>query len=584
LPKEVKKIVPIDTTKIVKAPDSIRSIVSDRLNVALMGENKNLGSFATKFKELYPGTDYQIIYYDTLTYRLQLQIPAEKREQIKKELPEKLKAFKPIVWHESLFQRNFTPSDPGFRDANKSWYHKQVKAIEAWDLVKGDSSLVIAVIDDGFDLSHPEFQGKIHKPWNVYTKSGAVNVGRKSFHGTHVAGIAVGAGGNGQGVSGIALNCKLMPIQVGDYDGTMGFTAIIDGILYAIHNGAKVVNMSLGMMIDKNTAKLPVAKQEEIVRTMFREEEQFWQQIFKAAYEKNIIFVLAAGNQNLLIGIDPFQRSKHTIKISATDINNRKANFSNFGDKSTLSAPGVQIYSSLPNGQFGNLDGTSMAAPIVAGGIALIKSANPALSFDQVVELLQNTALPVQNNAPYIGKIIQLDRALGIARDKRKENPKVDCPNVQDRIDSLLQVIEKLKKECAVNDETGDTLRLPAKENGERSDFSFAQGRWKSTTYIQDLTTGEPVTIYFDFLASGAGKITLIQSDNTNCSADLALSMGEGSLDINQTREAVCAPPPKTYSPYTFSCKPDANGYAECEAQNKTNTSNNFKFKLIKIR
>jgi subtilisin family serine protease len=455
LPKESKKIVPIDSSKVVKDPDSVRSIVSDRLNVALMGENKDLAKFATKFKELYPKSSYQIIYYDSLTLRLQLQIPAEEREKIRKDLPEKMKEFKPIVWHESLFQRNYKPTDPGFSDANKYWYHQTVKALEAWDVAKGDSTMVMAIIDDSFDKNHPEFQGKIYKPWNVYSKTPDVNVGKNGFHGTHVAGIAIGAGNNGQGVAGIALNCKFMPIQVGDYNGMMSSTAIIDGVLYAIHNGAKIVNMSLGLALDKRLASLPVAQQEQIAREKFKEEEAFWTQIFKAAYEKNIIFVLAAGNSNLLIGLDPLQRSEYTIKVSATDNGNSKASFSNFGSKSTISAPGVQIYSSLPNNQFGNLDGTSMAAPIVAGGIALLKTVNPALSFDQIVEILQTTGLPAQNNAP-IGKIIQLDRALNIAKNKRKENPKVDCPNVQEKIDSMLQVIEKLKKECEVPASKGE--------------------------------------------------------------------------------------------------------------------------------
>ncbi len=578
LPDKPGVIVPIDSNKIVNDPDSIRKIVSDRLNIALLGDNNDIYTFAKRFKEVYKGKNYEIIYYDTVTYRLQIQIPAEEREKIKAEIKTKFPEYKMLVWDESLFQNNYKPNDPGFSDINQSWYFNEVKAAEAWDISLGDSSIIIAIIDDGFDLSHPEFQGKIFKPWNVPTHSPNVNTGKKSVHGTHVAATAIGNSNNKTGVSGIAPNCKFMPIQVGDYDGLMSMTYVIDGILYAIHNGADVVNMSLGLMALPDVANLPINEQKNIVNNFYKDEELFWDELFKAAYDKNIIFVLAGGNQNVLIGLDPMQRSKYNIKVSAVAPKETKAQFSNFGDFSTISAPGVHIYNAFPNNTYEFLDGTSMASPVVTGGIALIKSVNPALSFEQVVDLIQSTGIPVSSPNAYVGNIIQLDKALGVADNNRKNMPKVECPDVQNKIDSLLLEIEKLRQICMQDSATNDTLKIPEDENNS----DFAIGKWKSTTYIYN-EKGEQVTIYFDFYKDGKGKITLVEPNNTQCTNDLSLSLSKGEFKINQTGNSICNPPPKQYEPYTFICKPDENGCAECIAKNKIDKNNEFSFKLVKV-
>jgi len=580
LPEQPGKIIPIDSTKITKDPDSITTIISDRLNIALTGPNKDIEAFARKFKDLYPGNAYQVIYYDTIIHKLQVQIPEDKREIIKAELEDKMPEFKKmLIWNESLMQRNGQPSDPAYKEIEKFWYQNDVKALGAWDITEGDSSLVIAIIDDGFDLTHPEFQGKIVKPWNIPEGNNQVNTGKKSIHGTHVAGIALALADNNTGASGIAHKCKFMPVQVADRNGLMSSTAIIDGVLYAINNGADVINMSLGMQVSPEIEKMPPEMQMELINTKFKDEEEFWDELFDVAYKKNVIIVLAAGNQNVMIGLDPMERSHKTIKVSAVDPGNKRAVFSNYGPGSTISAPGVHIYSSLPNRSYNYLDGTSMASPIVAGGVALIKSVNPSLSFDQVVDLIQSTGIPVNSPDRQVGNILQLDRALNIAKQNRQKMPVVDCPDVQNRIDSLLQEIEKLRRDCSKGNITKDTMKIPP----GTKDLNFAVGRWKSTSYIYSLTDGNKVTLYFDFYNTGTGKITLVESDNTKCSANLSLSMKADEFNVVQNGSADCQPPPKKYQPYIFKCKPGANGCAECEAQNRNKANNNFKFNLIKI-
>ena len=118
----------------------------------------------------------------------------------------------------------------------------------------------------------------------------------------------------------------------------------------------------------------------------------FWDELFKYADKKNVTCVIAAGNNNILTGFDPFQRSRYTIKVGAVNEILMKANFSNFGDYTTIYAPGVSIYSAKPNSSFELLDGTSMAAPIVSGAIALLKSQNANISNLEIIKRLKSTA------------------------------------------------------------------------------------------------------------------------------------------------------------------------------------------------
>lgn len=573
LPEIPGIIVPIDSSAVGVSPDSMKSIVSNRLNIALTGENVDITNFAKDFKIAYPGDQFRIIYYDTLTYRLQIQVPDTLREALMEEIPEKLKKYKMLIWHESLFDRGKIPMDPGFSDISQAWYFKAVKADLAWDKSYGQPDLIVAIIDDGFDLNHPEFTGKVVKPWNVCEHSSNVMTNPGAKHGTHVASTAVGLRDNNNGSAGIAPDCKLMPIQVSDRNGFITSTAVIDAVLYAIHQGANVVNLSLGLSINDVVTTYPLNAQLDIIKHSQLEEERFWDKIFKMADERNVTLVLAAGNQNVMAGIDPMQRNPLGIKVSAVDDKGVKAQFSNYGPYATISAPGVNIYNATPGNQYEFLSGTSMAAPIVTGGIALIKSAKPDISNRELIDLLQKTGLPVLAPSQKVGPIIQLDKALGASPSSSS------CPDIKQKIDSLLEEIERLKEACPDAVGSVDTMKMPEKLDN----FDFCVGRWKSTTYINN-SDGEKVTIYLDLYPDKKGKITLVELNNTQCVADLDLSIAKNALLIDQQKPAGCNPPPQFYNQYHFSCQPDAEGYAECIAQNKKLKANHFKFRLVKIK
>lgn len=449
LPVKNAEIVPIDKSKIIKNPNGSTTIVSDRINIALLGKNKSILSFSKVFKEQFPGDQYKIIYYDTNIHRIQILVPSNEREEIKKNIENKITGFELLVWDETIFNNNRLFNDPVFNNIYQSWYLKAINVEDAWDKSLGDSMLVIAIIDDGFDLTNPDLAGKIYKPRNIPEGNKLITLNRSSPHGTHVAGTSLASSNNSFGSTGIAPNCKFMPIQVWDKNGIVSQTYIIDGILYAINNGASVINLSLGTELDQSICSLSIEEQLNLINTQFKSEEKFWNLLFKEAYEKNVTVVMAAGNQNIMIGIDPFQRSKYTIKVSAVDQDLDMASFSNYGGLSTISAPGVAIYNNAPDEEMTFLDGTSMASPIVAGAVALIKSVHPAFSFEQIVEVLQSTGLPVGRKDKTIGNLIQLDKALDVVKIKRQEDPNSsNCSINQRKIDSLTLLIKRLKNEC----------------------------------------------------------------------------------------------------------------------------------------
>jgi subtilisin family serine protease len=133
------------------------------------------------------------------------------------------------------------------------------------------------------------------------------------------------------------------------------------------------------------------------------------------AEQKNTLIVLAGGNENLLIGLDPMQRSDQVLKVVAVDQSLKKASFSNYckncSSKNTfISAPGVDIYSSVPGNGYKSLQGTSMAAPIVTGAVALMKSIKPEMKNKEILKILRQTSktLPDRSCPPFL----LLDQAL----------------------------------------------------------------------------------------------------------------------------------------------------------------------------
>ena len=394
---------PIKEEDLINDEDSRARIVGNVVNIALKKKTDNFRNFAVDLKQAFPEASYEVVYFDDQTRRLQFQFPEDKRTEI-------------LIWDEAIFETSRTFNDPLFNDRSASWPILLTKTDKAWETTTGDTSVIVAVIDDGFDLNHPELKGKVYKPYNVVTDNTQITSGPDRKHGTHVAGIISAKNNNGKGICGIAPGCRLMPIQAAGQDGMFSMTDVIDGVLYAIKNNADVINMSLGKMFPEG---IPPQQQEEIANQYGKDEAQFWNELYQMADENNVTIVIAAGNQDFRVGMDPMQRSQKVIKVAATDFDMKKANFSNFFSRnlrngSCVSAPGVNILSTIPSNQYEMMSGTSMASPIVAGVVALMKSVNPRLTNQQVFKILQETS--IKNIDRKLGAFVQTNTAVAKAK------------------------------------------------------------------------------------------------------------------------------------------------------------------------
>lgn len=260
-----------------------------------------------------------------------------------------------------------TPDDPLY---GEQYGMQLMQVAEAWKIEPGRPSVTIAIIDTGIDIHHPDLKDKIVPGYNA-VKPGEPVLDTRG-HGTHCAGIAAAAVHNGEGVVGVGGNVSLMPVKVIDAGTTDA--VIADGVIWAADHGAHVASMSIGLY-----RRSPV-----------------FERALQYALDKGVTLVASAGNnsaQNHPTD-NPHLPSTHpgVIEVAATDANDQKAAFSNWGDTVSVAAPGVKVLSTLPGGQYGLKSGTSMAAPHVAGLAALILSKHPGLKPAQVKQLIEQSA------------------------------------------------------------------------------------------------------------------------------------------------------------------------------------------------
>lgn len=579
-------VMPVENGMVGKSEDGMSMVATDRLNIMLEKVNDDtMLEWAKAFKKAYPSSDFEIKYYNRDTYMLQVKVPADRRLEVKNKLNELLPDFDFDVFEETVFRADFVADDPALQDTRASWYLDAIGAAEAWDQLQGSEEVVVAVVDNGFDLRHPELAGKIVSPYNVLTQDATVRPivteDGVNPHGTHVAATAVGNANNKSGLMGIAPKCRLMPVQVGsdNKEGSISGLAILEGVMYAISNGADVVNVSLGMYLPDEVRGMSESQQLNYIASSFREDEAQWEHIFRKAEEKDCIIVFAAGNDNVISGIDPKKRDSHTLRVSAVDPQSRKASFSNYGrypqlkrDYSTVSAPGVQIYSAVPGNGYAYLQGTSMAAPIVSGAAALLKSANPSLTAVEVIDILQKTGTEVD---PSIGPVINLGNAVSVALGKQSSPGRVDCERVKSEIGMLRSRIDSLSRLCPAAAQAPDTLNY----DDVLRDLRHLDGVWKSTTQLVSRSDNSPIELYMTF-RNKSGQLRIVDKNKTY-TAPLQASIVNGQVHITQSAEARCPGDDNFFVPYTYECKPDRKRNLFCNAASK---NNKVSFNLVRIK
>ena len=424
------------------APD----VIANRLNIYFEDEDVDFNQFANDFKQLYPGDQYEIIGFDPEVGMIQIRIPESQRDAIRERLNSQLPNYNFFIVDESIFtlrgRESSSTDDVG-------WHLHAINLKEGWKITKGNSNVTVAVVDDGCDIRHSILKGRVVDAYNVFTQSSTISKGEG--HGTHVAGLAVGSDKYfDRGVSGVAPKCKLMPVQVFDNE-VCTFSSVTSGIMYAIHHGADVVNVSIGPNFSGLNI-LPVEQQQQIAQTQFKNEEKVWRKIIGVANKNNVILVLATGNDDIIASIPPECRTNGTLNVAAVNKEFKVTEFSNYGPGSNVSAPGQAIASSFPDDQFAVFDGTSMAAPIIAGTVALMKSQNKNISITEVLPILQQSGRGVSGNVP---PMVQVDRALQMQRDGNvaltPQNPEVEesDPQMTD-YDAIRRLIEEYKRK--IND------------------------------------------------------------------------------------------------------------------------------------
>ncbi|MEO6098632.1 MAG: S8 family serine peptidase, partial [Fibrobacteria bacterium] len=258
---------------------------------------------------------------------------------------------------------------------------------EAWDTYTGDQNVIVGIIDTGIDYLHPDLVDNIWTNPGEIPGNGLDDDGNgyiddvhgydfanhdsdpmdDHYHGTHCAGTIAGSGNNGQGVAGVAWKAKLAALKFLDAGGFGSLEAAVEAVAYA------------------NAMDIPITSNSWSGGGF----SQALKDVIDAGGERGFLFVAAAGNasndNDQFPSYPATYESENIISVAATDSRDEMAFFSSFGATTVdLGAPGVDVYSCAPGGQYQYLSGTSMATPHVSGAAALLKSYNPQLGYAEL--------------------------------------------------------------------------------------------------------------------------------------------------------------------------------------------------------
>lgn len=350
-------------------------------------EDENIPEFAEQevLVKIYPGTDVEEVVskvegtiIETIpqlsAYRVKLPSQISITEAL-----QTLEGLEGVEYAEPNRVRymHLIPDDEFY--ANKQWGPQRIGAEDAWEVTTGAEGVIIAITDTGVDGTHPDLWGKVIAGFDTFNET-VIPEGTNSDvygHGTHCSGIAAAVSNNGAGIAGLAWDCPIMPIKIcidswpyWAYDWDMA-----EAYVWAANNGADVISTSFG--------------------------GKGYTQIMKdaidyAVIDNGCVVVVSMGNSATDETFYP-AGYQSVIAVGATNAHDKVAYFSTAGDHMSVSAPGVEIYSTVPYSTQGQYyvswSGTSMSAPHVAGAAALILSQNPGMSPEEVKTQLEETAV-----------------------------------------------------------------------------------------------------------------------------------------------------------------------------------------------
>ncbi len=297
--------------------------------------------------------------------------------------------------------RELIPNDPQY---GSQYHHPLMQNDLAWNVTLGDPNVVVGVTDDGVDLDHADLAPNIRinageiagnafdddgngyiddvRGWDFVSDNNDPNPNGSDDHGTHCAGISAARTNNGIGVAGVAGGSRLLPLQF--YASGQSWTAanIAESFAYGVDNGARIITTSYNMDGWVGDPTVHAA--------------------FDYIYDNGALHFNSAGNGNALN--PPRQAFHQSLLVASTDSADVRSSFSNYGDGVDVAAPGSSVLSTVLNDLYGTKSGTSMASPNAAGVAALIWSAHPTWTRDQVAAQLFATCdnIDAQNPA-YVG-------------------------------------------------------------------------------------------------------------------------------------------------------------------------------------
>ncbi len=290
-----------------------------------------------------------------------------------------------------------SPNDPQY---GEQWALRQVGATCAWERTTGSPEVIVAVVDSGIDPTHPDLAARLRSDGRDFVDNDD-DPRDENGHGTHVAGIISAILDNNEGVTGLAPNVTILPVRVMDERGRGSDRAIARGIRFAADQGAKVINLSLGATLTLNADEPSALVNDAIIY----------------AQQQGALVVVAAGNDAVPLPNAIAVDNPDVLVVAATDQRDRKAPFSNSGPWIAVSAPGVNILSTMPTyevfltserlprderfrNNYDYMSGTSQATPYVSALAALLFSAHPDWSAAQVAETIRTNTRDIRDLNP----------------------------------------------------------------------------------------------------------------------------------------------------------------------------------------
>lgn len=375
-----------------------------------------------------------------------------------------------------------TPNDELYKNQS---YLKQIHAPEAWDIANENTSMTIAIVDTGIDLTHADLKDNLVAGVNL------INVGSlpqdDHGHGTSVAGVIAAIGNNGMGVAGIAWKAKIMPIKAIEADGQGNEDKLGEGILYAVDHGAKIIVLSVGL----------------------HRYSPFLEEVSEYAESKGVLLISAVGNEGKAVKYPAAYPT--VLAVGGVGPDNKVMLESNYGPEVDIVAP-WKVYTTALGGDYEYKQGTSMGAPQVAGAAALVWSRYPTMKPHEVRNLLLQTAEDIEDKGwdPYSGYgLLRVDRAL-------KDTYKIDMYEPNDQSDTARRL-------------PLDTMVIGALNKGSDQDWFYIDSPYQGK-----------VELTFEFMGTAGAEGVVITHYSSN--------QAKGTVYSNVEKQKIVIPVTKSRS------------------------------------